>query len=109
MDPSFISQLFNYGFPSVIAVLLFFAYRDQTAVLLDALRNNTQAMIELKSNVGKTDSALETHDEQAKVILDCVQQTAQTVNRIDVRTLQTHEIIKQQFQQQQAQRGKSGL
>lgn len=109
MDPSFVSQLFNYGFPSVIAVLLFFAYRDQAAVMLDALRNNTQAMIELRANVGKTDNTLENHDEQAKVILDCVQQTAQTVNKIDVRTLQTHEIIKQQFQKQQARREESGL
>ena len=86
-----LGQMFNLGFPAVIAVLIFFAYRDQTKALLEVVRNNTQAISEFKATQSKTVDDLSSHDERAEVIGDCVDQATMTMNRVDVRTQRIEE------------------
>jgi len=88
---SLLGQLFNLGFPAVIAVLIFFAYRDQTKALLEALQNNTKAMEKLEAMTSRTVDNLTAHDVRAIEIGDCVDQITQAINRVDVRTIRIEE------------------
>ena len=89
-----LGQMFNLGFPAVIAVLIFFAYRDQTKALLEVVRNNTRVISEFQATQSKTVDALDSHDERAESIGDCVDQVAMTTNWIDVRTQRIEEEFK---------------
>lgn len=94
MENTLLSQIFNLGFPAIIAVLIFFAYRDQNKALLEAVRNQTKVVSDFQAIQTQTVNDLNDHDDQAKVIGDCVGQLAVTVSRVDVRTIRIEEALK---------------